>query len=133
MIEKYVKAQFPKYSPDISLNIRGGRNSRFHDAILWEYSIGSLSKYITNFEAFFRDGINFLKCRGTLFSMRLALKWVGFQEVKIIRLSQKSYEIDPGKPFTTLQTKAIEAACLQSAPASAVLKRIFHLSQSVSL
>jgi hypothetical protein len=133
VIEQHMRNVFPKYSPDITLPIRTGKNSRFHEALLWEFALGDMERYIVDFEKVFTEALKFLKYRGTIYSMNLALSWVGFQEAKFNRLSRVTYEVDPGKPFTSLHIKAIQSACRQSAPATATLKRIFHKQQSVSL
>ncbi|HYX35319.1 MAG TPA: hypothetical protein VE954_19660 [Oligoflexus sp.] len=133
MIEKHFKFVYPSYSPELIIPVRNGRNSRFHEALLWEFSLGDLEQYIVDLEVIFKDIAKFLKYRGTLFSMKLAMTWVGFPAPEFIRLSRTSYEVNPGKKFNSLQISAIQSACRQSAPAAATLKRIFHNDQSVSV
>jgi hypothetical protein len=132
MIEKHFRKVLPRYSPEVTIPIRNGQNPRFHETMLWEFALGDLEQYILDIESIFPDIINFLKYRGTIHSMKLALAWVGFPSPAIVRLSRTSYEVDPGKPFNNLQLRAIQSACRQSAPATAVLKRIFHKEESVS-
>ncbi len=132
MIEKHFRKTFPRYSPEVTIPIRNGKNPRFHEAMLWEFALGDLEQYILDIESIFPEIINFMKYRGTIRSMKLALSWVGFPSPTIVRLSRTSFEIDPGKPFNNLQTKAIQSACRQSAPATAALNRIFHKDQTVS-
>jgi hypothetical protein len=133
VIEEHFKSVYPSYSPELIIPVRNGRNSRFHDALLWEFSLGDLEQYIVDLEVIFKDITKFLKYRGTLFSMKMAMAWVGFPASEFVRLSRTSYEVNPGKRFNNLQILAIQSACRQSAPGSASLKRIFHNEQSVSI
>jgi hypothetical protein len=132
LIDIHFRKFLPAYSPEISIPIRDGRNVKFQEALLWEFSLGDLEQYLVDIELIFPNIFKFLKYRGTLYSMNLALSWVGFSDAKIFRLSRTIYEVDPGKPFNTLQTKAIQSACRQSSPATSTLKRIFHNDFSVS-
>ncbi|HYX38456.1 MAG TPA: hypothetical protein VE954_35585 [Oligoflexus sp.] len=132
MIDIHYRKFIPAYSPEVSIPIRDGNNSGFHEVLLWEFALGELEQYIVDVELIFPDIIKFMKYRGTLHSMKLGLSWVGFPNAKIIRLTRKTYEVDPGKSFNTLQTKAIQSACRQSSPAISTLKRIFHNDFSVS-
>jgi hypothetical protein len=132
MIDLHFRKFLPAYSPELSLPIRDGNNLKFHEALLWELSLGDLERYLLDFEIVFPDALKFLKYRGTLFGMKLALSWIGFPNACIVRLSRTSYEVDPGKSFNSLQIKAIQSACRQTAPASSSLKRIFHQNSSAS-
>jgi hypothetical protein len=104
----------------------GGDSSQFTEALLVEGSLERIAPYAISIRKVLQEKVEFLSCRGTLKSIRMALSWVGIEKFTFIRLSPTTYEIDPGLVPSPLQLKAIITALELSAPARGTLTRIFH-------
>jgi len=126
MIDRHLKRYFPDFSPEQRVSIRSGKNADFLDALLWEFGLEELALYVSDFERMMQEVLLFMKYRGTVRAMNIALGWVGVPKPRIVRLSRIKYEIDPGFEPNEVRIKAIQSACRYSAPGRATLTRIFH-------
>ncbi len=132
MIEDHIRRFFPAYTPQRMLAIRdGGESSQFTESLLSEGALERIAPYATSIRKVLKEKAEFLRCRGTLKSMRMALSWVGIENLTFTRLSAVTYEIDPGLIPNPIQIQAIQTALELSAPARAKLTRIYHGEFSV--
>jgi hypothetical protein len=127
LIENHIRRYFPAYTPQRMLAIRdGGDSGQFTEALLVEGSLEKLAPYAISIRKLLQEKSEFLRCRGTLKSIRMALSWIGIQNFTFRRLSPTTYELDPGLVPSQLQLKAIITALELSVPARGTLTRIFH-------
>jgi hypothetical protein len=127
LIEHHIRRYFPAYTPQRMLAIRdGGDSGQFTEALLLEGSFEKIAPYAISIRKVLQEKGEFLRYRGTLKSIRMALSWVGIQNFTFRRLSPTTYELDPGLVPNQLQLKAINTALELSAPARGTLTRIFH-------
>jgi hypothetical protein len=139
MIEDILRDLHPKFDGSFIEGIREGKNSEGKDdpvireMILWEYGLEPLLPYAIDLKKVSEGMRDFAHYHGTLFSIRMALGWVGFPSAKLTRLSRTDYEIDPGRVPTEREVEAIRAACEVSVQARGILKRIFNGNFEVKL
>ncbi|HYX36016.1 MAG TPA: hypothetical protein VE954_23185 [Oligoflexus sp.] len=131
MIEAAIRDVFPKFDVAPVLGVRLSTDPEIQEAILWEYGLTELLPYAVKPETLKKEALEFIRIRGTLHSIRMAMRWVGFNEIKFNRLSWYEYEIDPGAIPKDQQIDAIKAALAVSVQARGILRRIYHESFEV--
>lgn len=126
MIETAIRDIFPKIDVSPVLNARLSKDPEILEAILWEYGLTDLLAHAIDPNVLQKEALTFLRIRGSLRSIRMALNWVGFPDIKFTPLSWFEYEIDPGRIPTEAEVEAIVAALAVSVQARGVLKRIYN-------
>jgi hypothetical protein len=126
VIEAAIRNVFPEFDVKPVLNVRLSTDPEIQEAILWEHGLIELLPYAVKPETLRTEALEFIRTRGTLHSIRMALRWVGFPEIKFNRLSWFEYEVDPGAAPTDQQIDAIKAALTVSVQARGQLRRIYH-------
>jgi hypothetical protein len=131
MIERHLRLHYPEIDTTLIEKIRVSSKPDVREAIFWEYGIDALLPFIGDPETIDEEISSFIRLRGTLSSIRMALRWVGFPKITFNRLSWYQYEIDPGRVPTEREILAIRAALSVSVQARGQLMRIFHGSFEV--
>ncbi len=131
MIEPIFRKLYPSFDPDPIESIRLRADPEIREAILWEYSLEPLLPYAVDPKRLDEEVQEFMRLHGTLFAIRTALRWVGFDSIRFIPLSFFEYELDPGRVPSDREINAIRAALAVSVQARGKLKRIFHGSFEV--
>lgn len=133
MIDDSLMRYLPAYTPSRAVPVRTGENPKFYDHLLSEAGLTELGPYILDMKKVLKPDpvkqselIRFLKYRGTVASIELALGWIGFEKMTFARLSNTEYEIGLSVTPSQLQIKAIQIACRLAAPGRGQLKRIFN-------
>lgn len=126
MIEPIFREIYPKFDPTLIETIRQSNAPEIREAILWEYGLDELLPYAIDPKLINDEALEFIHTRGTLSSIRTALRWVGFPSIMFTRLSSFEYELDPGRIPNPREIEAIEAALSVSVQRRGILKRIFN-------
>lgn len=126
MIEPIFREIFPKFDPTPIETIRDSSDPEIREAILWEFGLDELLPYAVEPRLINGEALEFIRTRGTLFSIRTALRWVGFPSIQFFRLSSYEYEVDPGRIPNPHELEAIQAALSVSVQRRGILKRIFN-------
>lgn len=126
MIEKTFRDFYPDFDLSPIIKIRESDDPEIREAILWEYGLGPLLPFAVDPKLLDKQALEFIRIRGTLASIRMALAWVGFPNITFVPLSTINYEIDPGRVPNDREIKAIRAALSVSVQSRGILKRIFH-------
>lgn len=126
MIEVAIREIFPKFDVTPVLNVRLRKDPEILEAILSEYGLTDLLAYAVDPSILNEQAFSFLRIRGTLRSIRMAMGWVGFPNITFKPLSWFEYEVDPGRIPTAREIEAIKSALTVSVQARGVLKRIHH-------
>ncbi len=126
MIETIIREFFPKFDPSPILTVRLLPGLDIRDAILWEYGLSELLPFAIDPALLDRQATDFIRRRGTIYSIRMALRWVGFPNITVNRISSFEYEVDPGRVPTASEISAIRAALSVSVQARGKLKRIYN-------
>jgi len=126
VIETTIREFFPRFDVGPVLSVRESEDPEIRDAILWEYGLTDLLPHAVDPNDLNKEALTFLRIRGSLRSIRMALSWVGFPDIKFNPLSWFEYEIDPGRIPTEREIEAIQAALSVSVQARGILKRIHH-------
>ncbi|MDQ3232505.1 MAG: hypothetical protein M3Q07_11840 [Pseudobdellovibrionaceae bacterium] len=126
MIEKTFREFYPDFDLSPIMKIREADAPAIREAILWEYGLGPLLPFAVDPQLLDKQALDFIRFRGTLASIRMALAWVGFPNITFVPLSTINYEIDPGRVPSEREIKAIRAALSVSVQSRGILKRIFH-------
>lgn len=126
MIEQHIRQFFPVHDTSRISDIRRSSEPGIRDAVFWEYGLDPLLPFVSDPKTIDSDISEFLRLRGTLTAVRMAMKWVGFPAITFVRLSSYEYEIDPGRLPDQRELAAIRAALSVSMQARGQLMRIFH-------
>ena len=130
MIEQTIRDFFPAFDLAPVLGARLLPSVEVREAILWEYGLSELLPFAIDPKVIDLEALDFVRLRGTLFSIRTALRWVGFPDVKFIRLLGSEYELDSGRVPSGLETKGILAVLSVSVQKRGHCKRIYSGSFS---
>jgi hypothetical protein len=131
MIEPIFREIYPKFDPSPIEKIRVSSDPSIREAILWEYGLDDLLPYAIDPETINQEALEFIRTRGTLASIRTAMRWIGFSAIQFVPLSSYEYEVDPGRIPNPQELNAIQAALKVSVQSRGVLKRIFNGSYEV--
>jgi hypothetical protein len=126
MIETHIRQYYPDYDTAPIVSIRLSQDPAIRDAILWEYGLDPLLPFAIDPARINDEITDFIRLRGTVASIRLALRWVGFPDARFVRLSSSTYEVDAGRKPNEREILAIRAALSVSVQARGTLKRIFN-------
>jgi hypothetical protein len=126
VIERAVRDFYPDFDVGPILNIRLSKDPEIREAILWEFGLDPLLPFAVEPRLIDEQALDFVRLRGSLASIRMALAWVGFPNIVFVPLSTTEYEIDPGRVPNEREIKAIRAALSVSVQSRGILKRIFH-------
>ncbi|MDQ3234231.1 MAG: hypothetical protein M3Q07_20685 [Pseudobdellovibrionaceae bacterium] len=126
MIERHIRLFYPTYNTSRITSIRTSTEPEIRDAILWEYGLDPLLPFAVEPNLIDRQINDFIRLRGTVESIRMAMRWIGFPAIRFLPLSTRDYEVDSGRIPTEREIQAIRAALSVSVQARGVLKRIFN-------
>lgn len=126
LVEEAFRRIFPNPELKVIAKARRLNQQTIKEAVLWEYGLEDLLPYVKDISDVEKNAQEFIKTQGTVASIRMALRWVGFPSITFRRLTSSEYEVGLGRIPTETEVEASLQAIAKAAPARGKLKRIFH-------